>query len=150
MTESIRYFVSDIVKRADQILDSNKNAIEKLVSMFNLIGSHIMQFNEQILKDLNVHHPEIWQTVDEMRKKLAIQTISRLIKQGKKENLFIDYPVEILVAIFVGAFRAVINPEFLLNNKYSTEEAFNHTYKILLNAILSEKGKQITKKLDLP
>lgn len=150
MNESIAYFINNVRNNASSILDNDDNAIEKLVNMFNLISAHIMQFSEKFLRDIQIHYPDVWRTIDKIRRKLAFETISRLIRQGKKEKLFIDYPVEILVTIFIGAFRVVINPEFLLNNKYSTTEAFNHTYKILLNAILSEKGKITIKKLNLP
>lgn len=150
MNESIEYFINNVRNNANCILESHENAIEKLVKMLNLISAHIMQFNEIFLRDVQIHYPELWRTIDTIRRKLAYEAVSRLIRQGKKEKLFIDFPVEILVTIFIGAFRAVINPVFLLNNKYSTSEAFNLTYKILLNAILSEKGKIIIKKLNLP
>jgi AcrR family transcriptional regulator len=149
MNESVECFINSVRSNASVIIDSKANAIEKLVRMFNLISAHIMKLNERFLKDVQLEYPQVWLTIDRMRKKLAYDAISRIIRQGKREKLFTEFPVDIMVAIFIGAFRAVINPEFLLNNSYSTAEAFSHTYKILLNAILSEKGKTIIKKLHL-
>jgi len=150
LIESTAYFVKGIKKNVSSIFHKNCTAIEKLISMFNLISSHVMRMSESFLKDMKIHNPEVWEVIDNMRKKLAYETISKLIQEGKKENLFIDYPNEILVTVFIGAFRAVMNPEFLLTNRFSIKETFGYTYRILLNAILSEKGKVILKKLKLP
>lgn len=149
LVESMKYFIKNIKQRSNQILEKDCNASEKLINMFNLIGSHIMQFNEKFLKELQIHNPEVWNSIDKTRKKYAYQIISSLISQGKKEKLFVEYPEEILVEIFIGAFRSVINPIFLLNNNFSVKEAFEYTINILMNAILSEKGKILYKNLKL-
>ena len=41
---------------------------------------------------------------------------------------------------------SVMNPDFLVNNKFSIHEAFKITYEMLLNGILTEKGKEKFKK----
>jgi len=145
--ESIKYFINGIRNEVKSIHKKKYNAIEKLINMFSLISRNIIKFNEKFLIDLKIHNPEVWQSIDELRIKLAYQNITKIIKQGKKEKIFVDYPEEILVNIFIGSFRAVINPEFLLNNNFSISDAFNYTHKILLDAILSQKGKILLKKL---
>lgn len=150
LIESTMYFVKGIKKNVGSTFRQNNTAIEKLIAMFNLISSHVMRMSDNFLRDMKIHNPEVWDVIDKMRKKLAYEAISKLIQEGKKENLFIDYPNEILVTVFIGSFRAVMNPEFLLTNRFTIKETFNYTYKILLNAILSEKGKVILKKLKLP
>ncbi len=144
-----KYFVNNIKKNVSSIFEKQNSAIEKLINMLNLISSHIMNVNEKFLKDMQTHNPEVWQVIDNMRKKLAFVTLSKLIEQGKREKIFINYPNEILVTVFIGAFRAVINPEFLLNNRFTLKEAFGYTHKFLINAILSDKGKVLLKKLNL-
>ena len=150
LEESIKYFINNIKNKVRETLKTRESAVVKLIRMFSLISAHVMRFDEKFLNDLRFHNHDIWITIDRVRKKIAYETISELIKQGKKEKIFIDYPEEILTTIFIGSFRAVINPEFLLHNNYSMKEAFNYTNHILINAILSEKGKSLLKKLNLP
>jgi hypothetical protein len=38
-----------------------------------------------------------------------------------------------------------MNPEFLLNNKLSVNQAFRETYNFLLNGMLTDKGKKMLK-----
>lgn len=150
LKESFTYFTTNIRRQFEAVVEKNDSAIEKLVNWFNIMSSQVMKFNDRFLIDVQIHYPEIWNSIDKFRKKMAYQGITRLIDLGKKEKIFVNFPTEILVTIFVGSFRAVINPEFLLNHNFSTREAFTFTYKILLNAILSEKGKTLLKKLTLP
>jgi AcrR family transcriptional regulator len=150
LVASTEYFTRSIKKNVRAIFLKDSTAIEKLIGMLNLVSSHIMRMNEKFLRDMQIHNPEIWTVIDRMRKKLAYENISKLIQQGKKEKIFIDYPNEILVTVFIGAFRAVINPDFLLNSRFTLKEAFEYTHKFLINAILSDKGKVLLKKLNLP
>jgi hypothetical protein len=46
--------------------------------------------------------------------------------------------------------RSVVNPGFLTNLKYTNREALNFTFNIILNGILTNKGKAILNKLKLP
>ncbi|MFI5144321.1 MAG: TetR/AcrR family transcriptional regulator [Ignavibacteria bacterium] len=147
---STKYFINGIKKNARAIFNNEGNAIEKLNGMLNLISSHVMRMSERFLSDMRIHNPDVWEVIDSMRKKLAYETISKLIQEGKKENIFIDYPNEILVTVFIGAFRAVMNPEFLFYSRFTIKEAFHYTHKILMNAILSDKGKVLLKKLKIP
>jgi hypothetical protein len=47
------------------------------------------------------------------------------------------------MAIHLAAVRAVVNPTFIMNNKFSFKEAMEYTFKIILNGILTDKGKEI-------
>ena len=148
--ESFIYFTRNVKKNFKAVTRSDLNAIEKLVNWFNFVSSQILKFNDKFLIDVQIHYPEIWKSIDKFRKKMAYQEVTKLIEQGKKEKIFIDYPTNIVVTLFIGAFRAVITPDFILNNNYSVKEVFTHTSTILFNTILSNKGKILLKKLKLP
>jgi hypothetical protein len=73
--------------------------------------------------------------------------ISFIIKQGQREKLFIDYPPEIILGVFIGALRNIVNPDFLLHNRFSIDEAAKTGFSILINGIMTEKGKNLFRKL---
>ena len=53
-----------------------------------------------------------------------------------------DYPTPLIMNILVNAVRSTVNPEFILNNNFSMKVAAQTTFKIILNGILTEKGKE--------
>jgi AcrR family transcriptional regulator len=141
--ESIASVVGEISARVKLMLESDSNAIEKFTGMMVILTKNIIRFSNKFFNDLQFHAPHIWEQVDEIRKKLMFDNISRIIKQGQEEKLFIDYPPEIILGLFIGALRNVVSPEFLLNNRFSGEEAAKTCFHICINGILTEKGKKV-------
>lgn len=147
VVENIVGHVSSLI---NPVLDSNENALVKLVGMLGILHKNILRFSDKWFRDMQIHAPNLWEKVDAIRQKIMFRNISRIIKQGQKEKLFKDYPAELIIEIFIASIRAVVNPGFLLNVKYTNWEAARYTFEILLNGILTEKGKSVFKTIKLP
>jgi AcrR family transcriptional regulator len=132
------------------LLESEENALAKFVNMLGLLSKTMMRFSERWLKDLQIHAPHIWAEVDKIRQEIMYGNLKKIIEQGKKEKLFYDYPTEVIILIFISSIRAIINPQFLLSMKYTYTETVRMTFEILLNGILTDRGKVMFKKLNLP
>jgi AcrR family transcriptional regulator len=141
--EVISDFMNSIKEKIDEIFCSKKDAVTKVAEFIELIGNIISQFSENWLKDLKIHTPDLWIKIDSFRTKKITAAISGIIEQGRAEKLFLDYPAEIIVPIFVASIRTIVNPDFLLNNKFSYNQAAKICIEILINGILTEKGKVI-------
>jgi AcrR family transcriptional regulator len=148
--ETTRYLITIIKASIMHILHSKGNAIDKLIRIMDFMGEYVMRMDDKWLKDIQLHAPELWEEIDETRRILAYENLRKLIEQGKKEKIIADYPNEIILSVFVASLRSVINPGFLTNLKYTNREAINITFNILLNGILTNKGKEILKTLKLP
>ena len=77
--------------------------------------------------------------------------IGKIIEQGKKEGVFINRNSAIIVGVFIFilisffmiySVRGVINPEFIMNNKFSIQMALEETIEIIINGITTDKGKK--------
>jgi hypothetical protein len=101
------------------------------------------------MNDLQHHAPHIWQEVDETRRKLMYEHISKIIAQGQKEKLIKDYPPEIIITLITGAIRGIVNPQFLISTSFSYNEAVHYAFKILLNGIFTKSGQTIFNKIKL-
>jgi AcrR family transcriptional regulator len=145
--ESVLSVVHEVMARVKLILDADTNAIEKFRSMIVILTKNMIRFTEKFIRDMQINAPHIWEKIDEIRKKVMFDNISRIIKQGQREKLFIDYPPEIVLGVFMGALRSIVNPDFLLHNRFSIDEAAKTGFTILINGILTEKGKKIYKHL---
>jgi hypothetical protein len=130
------------------IISKNYNAVEKLYHIFNYLGNTILNVNDKWFSDFHEHFPEIWEEIEEFRFKFMTANISRIIDQGKKEGYVVNLPSIIIINIFTTSVRGIINPEFIMLNKLPVVVALESTLSVLMNGILTPKGKIILKKLN--
>ena len=140
-------FISGVSDEVGKIISSNDNAVKKFVNMIQTLSNKIMPIGDKLFRDLQLHAPEVWVKIDALRKKVMQKNLGRLIEQGIKEELFINYPAEIIQAVFIASLRSVMNPEFLLNHSLSKQDAVGYTFNILLRGSLTYKGYRIFKNL---
>lgn len=129
------------------ILESNKNAIEKLAELLKLLSNTAGKIGDKVFKELKTHYPEVWQHVDSFRTEMMYGNITKVYDQGKREGLFLDFPTPIVMNVFVNAVRSTVNPEFIINNNFSIVTAAQTTFRIVLGGVLTEKGKVLFSKL---
>jgi AcrR family transcriptional regulator len=140
MREKIRKNILDLIK-------TDKNAVEKITGLLKIVGEQFARVDEQMMADLQKHLPRIWNEIDEFRTNQINQFFTKIIGQGKKEGLITDLPIEIVMTIYISSVKAVVNPSFIINNKFSLKEAMEYTVKIILNGILTDKGRKIFNKI---
>lgn len=128
------------------IFNSDSNSVEKLFQMVQFFSQMALRIGENLLNDMRLHKPELWKEIDEFRKNIILANIFRLIEQGKKEKMIVNQPTEILVAIYISAITGVVNPDFIMNNKFSIQQAFNSVFEILMSGIFTPKGNELYKK----
>ncbi len=124
------------------LLESDKNAVEKIIGLISLLSKTAAKIGDKIFAELKIHFPTVWQRVDKFRTDMMYANLSKVIDQGKSEGLIEDYPTPLIMNILVNAVRSTVNPEFILNNNFSMKVAAQTTFKIILNGILTEKGKE--------
>jgi AcrR family transcriptional regulator len=141
----VEAIVDDVISyiniEINNIIDSDESVVTKFVRILNTYIHRILPYSDRWVKDLQMHMPSINQKVDKFRTDKIYYGLNKLLRQGKKENLVENYPSEIIVASFVSTMRMITNPDFILQNRFSMEEAFRYIYEILLNGILTGQGK---------
>lgn len=145
--ESVISVSHEVMARVKLIIDSDANAIEKFRGMIVILTKNIIRFSEKFMRDMQLNTPHIWEKIDNIRKVVMFDNISKIIKQGQREKLFVSYPPEIIIGVFMGALRNIVSPDFLLHNRFSIDEAARTGFIILINGILTEKGKKIFNKI---
>jgi TetR/AcrR family transcriptional regulator, transcriptional repressor of aconitase len=147
--ESVQDLVSDVKSKVQNTILEETNAVEKFVNVIKILTITITKFTDKWMSDLQHHAPQIWQEIDETRKKLMYVNISKIIKQGQEEGLILDYPPEIIITIITGAMRNIVNPQFLIATRFSYNDAVHYAFTILLNGIFTDKGKKIFEKIKI-
>ena len=136
-------FLKEIKQNVDNIFSAESNAIMKLINFLIFIGQTFSKASEKAIMELQKYMPHIWKKIDEFRTSLITRNFTALINQGKEEGLFIDKPTEIILTVYISSIRAIVNPEFLINNKFTPKQAFEYTFDILLNGVSTSKGKKV-------
>ena len=143
---AIALFQKYILGQITKIIQSDDDAVLKIFRIFEFIGRMMQKLDEKALADLKLRRPEVWEQIDDFRTNMIQNNFTKIIEQGKKEGLIKKYPTEIIMAIYTAAIRSVINPDFVMNNRLTLDEAKDLTIDIIMSAILTEEGKEIYNK----
>jgi len=142
-------FIKTHSSNISNIINSEYNAVEKLFFIFKYLGNMLININEKWFSDIQAQAPEIWTEIEVFRSKFMTQNISKIIEQGKKERYVVNYPSLIMINLFISSIRGIINPAFILNSKIPAFKALESILDILMNGILTVKGKNLLKKLKM-
>jgi len=140
ITENIRV-------KIEEIINSDKNAIEKLVNVLGVVIKSLSKLNPDYLQFINAKGFRYWEKIEEFRKQIVAKNYSKIIEQGKIEGLIEDKPTVILLTGAYGIVKSIVNPEFILNNNFSFETAAKYAIGLVINACATEKGKKLFNKL---
>ncbi|MBE0550870.1 MAG: TetR/AcrR family transcriptional regulator [Ignavibacterium sp.] len=138
-----KFFMNRMKSKILPALQSDKNAIEKLGDLINILAKASDKISAARMEELKRHYPSIWNEIDNFRTEMMFGNITKVIDQGKKEGLFIDYPTNIVMNVLVASVRNIVNPDFILNNNFSIIEAARYAFRIIIGGIVTDKGKKI-------
>jgi AcrR family transcriptional regulator len=142
----VRHFMNKIKNKIVPALNSDKNAIEKLGDLIQILAGVSEKISMKRMEEMKRHFPSLWNEIDNFRTKMMFGNITKVIDQGKAEGLFIDYPTSIIMNVLVASVRNIVNPDFILNNNFSIIEAARFAFKIIIGGIVTEKGKIVFNK----
>lgn len=138
-----KHFMNGMKKKIVPALNSDKNAIEKLSELINILAKASEKVSPKRMDEMRKYFPNLWNEIDKFRTQMMFGNITKVIDQGKKEGLFIDYPTNLVMNVLVASVRNIVNPDFILNNNFSIIEAARYAFKIIIGGIVTDKGKKI-------
>jgi len=141
--------LNDATCAIGEIIDSDDSAVIKFVKMLNRYMTNVSRFNDRWYRDLQLHTPHIWKRIETLREEKIVQGSKKLLEQGKREKLIEHYPSEIIIAAFTSTTKSVMNPDFILANRFSMQQALKYSFELLLNGILTPQGKVLYEKTKL-
>jgi len=131
--------LSEVVK----IIQEKSNIIEKFVDLSNMVKQYFSVFNDASLKRLSYNFPQLAEYIEQFRIHRVIPLINMLFQIGKKKNMILDIPQEIILKIFTSTLATITESKPEKDSSYSYHQIFRHAFYILLNGILTKKGKQL-------
>jgi len=143
ITAIAKHFMEGLKSKILPALNSDKNAIEKLAELNQILAKVSTKISSDRMDEIRQHFPKLWNEIDSFRTKMMFGNITKVIDQGKAEGLFIDYPTPIIMNTLVFSVRAIVNPNFILNNNFSIGEAALNVFKVVIGGIVTEKGRKV-------
>lgn len=138
-----KHFMNKMKSKIVPALSSDKNAIEKLEELIKILAGVSQKMSPKMFEEMRRHFPTLWNEIDSFRTEMMFGNLTKVIDQGKAEGLFIDYPTQIIMNVLVASVRAIVNPEFILNNNFSILQAALSAFKIIIGGIVTEKGREV-------
>ena len=147
VTAIAKRFMGRIRKNIEATLNKKTNAVEKITELVLIITKVVSKVGDNWMKEMQKNYPHLWYEIDNFRTKMIVENLAKVFEQGKAEGLLEDHPTPIIMTIYMASVRAVIQPDFVIHNNFSLKEAVQHTFRIMMNGILTSKGKTIFNKI---
>jgi AcrR family transcriptional regulator len=124
------------------IIDAPVDFIEKLNTLWVFVGNTLSAISRQFQDDIRRFRPELWQRVEDVRRKNVFGNLRNLIEEGQRHGMLReDVNVEIVVAMFQDAVQGIINPEVLVRHPFSAADAMRAIMLILFEGILTDSAR---------
>ncbi len=136
---------NDLSGQIEAIVNGEGNAVIKLHQISQLFYKRVASISNKWLNDLQLYAPDVWQEVEEFRRKLMQKNLTMLIDQGKSEGLISDYPTSIIIGVIISAIQGVVTPEFILHNNISLKSAGENVLDIVFSGLVTKKGRKLFK-----
>lgn len=126
-----------------QLIQEKSSMVTKIENLGEMVGSYIQLFNDSSLHNLKKEYPNLWKEIVFFRKERVMPLINLLLNHSKKHNLIADYPNELIIKLFSTSLTISTEKNYLVHNKSDCQSVFQSIFDILLNGILTKKGKKL-------
>jgi AcrR family transcriptional regulator len=125
------------------IIQAQSNIVEKFIDLSKMVEEYFTVFNEESVKRLKYHFPQLANYIEQFRFNRIVPLISLLLKLGRKQKLILEMPDEIILKVFSSSLGVIAEERSKPTSKFSYHQIFRQAFNLLLNGILTKKGKQL-------
>lgn len=135
-------FIETQKKWVDEIImDRKTDIIEKLILLTKRNTDRTRMVNEKWHNDIRLHEPKLHKYCEKFQNESISRIATELIKQGKKERVIEDYPPALIVESTNILLRNLFSMEYISGSGYSIDTIFSFIVNLLLNGVLTPRGK---------
>jgi AcrR family transcriptional regulator len=143
LSQVIQRLMSEAQGRLSQIMQTDKNSIEKLAEVASFLGQLVSRIGKPFQVDLQRHAPHLWTRVEEFRRLRLTEIFGRLIEEGVRERYVRpDINRRIFLLAYLSAVENIVHPSVLMNESFSAREALETIIRIFLTGVLTLEGWQ--------
>jgi AcrR family transcriptional regulator len=133
---TLEFFMQEMHEFFRALLAENLPAEEAMSHLFKTLSANgQFIFNPSSLEDLRVHYPFLWERLDRFRSQRIQEFLSYIIEKSEHKTIHQIDP-RLLAAVVQASIHATINPDFLLSNNLSFEDATTQLSSFWVTALL--------------
>jgi len=135
--------VNEVEATTDAVFeDPNLSFLEKLHTVFSLIGFYVMRLRQPVLDDIRRNAMDVWEEFDAWRQQRVLGKFGGLIRQGIAEGFIRkDLDPQLLTIIHATLIRRVMNPETLAELPLSASQTFATLLTVFFEGILTAEAR---------
>lgn len=99
----LSYPYSNVIK----IIKEESGVVEKLINLSIIVEQYYSAFNQTSIRKLAQYFPELADYVEQFRINRIVPLIHHLLKDGKKNNLILDIPNQIILEVFTNTLGTI-------------------------------------------
>lgn len=147
--ETIEQSHCQVEGKIEEIWDAEDlDFVTKLKQMLDFIGTQNSKFNRHFLLDIKKNMPDLWNEIQEFKRKNMLKKITQLLNAGIENGVFRkDMDQKIVVLMHLYSIEGLLNSELIEENPYAGHKLFEETMKVLLEGILTDEGRHKYKSL---
>lgn len=143
VTKSLQLIVKQEQAILSEITATNKNAIDKLLSINIRISEKLQRVQPAVMYDLQKYYPEAWKVMEEHKKCFINDMLIENIKLGIQQGFFREnVNAEIVAKIYVSMIDKIFDVNFFPAHQYSFQEMHKEIVRYHIRGIASNKGTE--------
>jgi AcrR family transcriptional regulator len=126
-----------------RIADRSTDFVERLASLLSFMGLRLTELGGILSLDMQRAAPLVFKDFEAFRRERIFAKLGLMIEEGRASGVFRrDFDQDYLILIYAAIIEQVINPAALAPFSLSLGEAFRMIVSIMLEGILTEKGRE--------
>jgi len=114
---------------------------DKLARLLQCFHKHLEEIQPAFVRDVRREVPEVFQSIEGVRRGLLQRHFGRLLEQGRKTGLVRkDIPVQLMIEVLLGAVNSVVNPEKVEALGITPKAAMLTVINVFLEGVLTRKA----------
>jgi len=114
---------------------------DKLARLLQCFHKHLGEIQPAFVRDVRREVPEVFQSIEGVRRGLLQRHFGRLLEQGRKTGLVRkDIPVQLMIEVLLGAVNSVVNPEKVEALGITPKAAMLTVINVFLEGVLTRKA----------
>jgi TetR/AcrR family transcriptional regulator, cholesterol catabolism regulator len=124
-----------------EVVKKNRNAIEELLEVYNLIHNMYRDYNPSMEYDIRKYYPDLSNRIKKDRRKRLLETIYRNLTKGKKEGFYRkELNTKIVAKLHVLRIENMLENELFTVEEITSFKVFHEIFLYHVYGILSPKG----------
>lgn len=146
---AVDYILDQIGGNKDILYRSELSYQDRFLHLFGLVLKQVIGITPILLEDIKYQYPLLWQKIQDYYQDWEL-TLQDFFKMAMKDGSFTQVHPALISRLITGVLREFINPEFLVSNQITIEQAFLDMLTILSQGVMmvsQENQKELRQKV---